>query len=1774
MSKASSERLIRQRDAVRRELQVEKALDHIRRHALAMRAPGDIAGVVEETRDTFLRLGIEPACTRFLIRDRRGDGATSYVAWYDESATGPVRLNLRVARARGAAYHFPNLSRRRWCVARATKTEHRAAWRKTRHVFDPPMSAATAEQLLERHPHPNVRHTFAFRGGFLGIDLGYELSPEDIRLGRRIAEAFGVAWQRLQELLDSEQRTHEAEGEAALERVRGLALAMQDSGEIAGVATSLFQEFRGLGYPIEAVAIVIPDLASKKVLEWADVSQGTQIDFGEPLTIPLDTRTEWIRRWKKGERSWSIVIRGERRARLLEHIRSVLMYRGYSAAHVRARLADFPGTSHRATVNFGPGMILYFTPDDPLGGAGPGLASRFADVFGLAFRRFRELEQKEAQNRELTIQNALERVRAQALGMQESAELGAVAATLRATAGELVRAIQGLFIVFDETGKGPVQVYASHADLPEGLTFRHLRETTPSFTTETRAARAAGESYHQYTEAARHGSGTHFGCRVFHDHGWISFRTEVPLQDGDVDVLQRLTAVFDFAYRRFLDLQDKEQRAREAKIQVALERVRSRALDMRSSDELSEVTSVLFEQFGGLGHDLYHAVIHVQDESSASHSLHAPEGTGVWWTKGAGRHFMERLLDPAPGSRLAEIEAEQRRVRQSGAPWFVLEQEGDDLVRYRKELLEATGASAQVEETLRRSPDRMIQHRVFHDRGYVSFGLVERLSDDDLAVAKGFTDVFAFAYGRFLELKQKEDQNRELTIQNALERVRARALGMQTTDELDEVSVALFAALQEMGIEQRVSSITIIDEEADEWRVSMQVEDMEDLTTVTAPLSEIAAGGKDRAGDIVDSWRRGEPYCICEFRGDSFKAHSDYWNTVIRRTNPGFVPSGSDRSGPFVLLHASNRYGTVGFNRFGAIAEEEIEVVRRFSKVFEFAYGRFLELQAREQRAQQARLETAAERVRAAAVDMRSADDIHSVVGVVRGQLIELGFLERFPININYFDEQDEEHCDVYVSLPNPRQMGLSWTSPDLREVNEQTVAALEIAEVAPYRELYLSKDIWWVDQSDDAEFMAYAAGTLGRLGVEPRYDQIFEIGTHCTGIPFAQGQIVVRANDRLTDEQVEVVRQLCDGLSLGFTRFQDFQQLEAEAQRARIETAIERVRATATEMRTSDDVRRVIAVILDEMLRLGIETPGATITFVDENSGTRTTYAAHLDPRDSGLSRDDDPEESRFVVAGGATAFSLPAALTSDTSPESLGRTWLSLEDRLAAWAELMAPIFGLPVDDTQDWLADNWSGELLSVKVPYRYGRVHYGLRSDDEDHAELFAGFGQGLELGFRRFLDFRQLEQRAHEARLEAAAERVRGAAMDMRSTHDLHRVVGVVRKQLIEFGFDEDRIASIQHHDPERDPHRVYAYFAFSNPRQRGRTWTSTTLVELDESTIASSWIYDYENRPELLANVLGDEVQYETGTPEAIQRHGRELWEPHGLDDLDGEMSWSGPRHTHLTRVGFGIGTIGSRGDRHLTDDEIDILRAFGDALSLGLVRFRDFQELEEASLNKSQFLRRMSHDLRSPMNAIIGYSRILGRRLADRMDEREARNLANIEKSSSNLLNLINDILDLSRIEAGRIEVHPQPVDVRKLADECADALESIVKEGVALHRQLDDVGQIRSDPDRLRQVLMNLLGNATKFTEAGSITLSMSRDNGAVEISVADTGIGIPSGDLPYIFDEFRQVERQGGEQSEGTGLGLAIAKKTVELLDGEISATSEIGVGTTFTVRLAVE
>ena len=239
--------------------------------------------------------------------------------------------------------------------------------------------------------------------------------------------------------------------------------------------------------------------------------------------------------------------------------------------------------------------------------------------------------------------------------------------------------------------------------------------------------------------------------------------------------------------------------------------------------------------------------------------------------------------------------------------------------------------------------------------------------------------------------------------------------------------------------------------------------------------------------------------------------------------------------------------------------------------------------------------------------------------------------------------------------------------------------------------------------------------------------------------------------------------------------------------------------------------------------------------------------------------------------------------------------------------------------------------------------------------------------------------------------------------------------------------------------------------------------------------------------------------------------------------------------------------------------------------------RTRELQEanrrLEDASRHKSEFLANMSHELRTPLNAIIGFTRLVMRRSQEVLAARQYENLEKILISAEHLLGLINDILDLSKIEAGRMEVRPGSVDLAVLVDDCLRTVEPMIRSEhlQVLKDMAADLPPLWTDRDKLKQILINLLSNAIKFTDAGTVTVSARPENGRMAIAVADTGIGVPPDALELIFEEFRQVDSSSTRKHGGTGLGLSISRHFARLLGGDVSVRSTLGAGSTFTLIL---
>jgi signal transduction histidine kinase len=286
-----------------------------------------------------------------------------------------------------------------------------------------------------------------------------------------------------------------------------------------------------------------------------------------------------------------------------------------------------------------------------------------------------------------------------------------------------------------------------------------------------------------------------------------------------------------------------------------------------------------------------------------------------------------------------------------------------------------------------------------------------------------------------------------------------------------------------------------------------------------------------------------------------------------------------------------------------------------------------------------------------------------------------------------------------------------------------------------------------------------------------------------------------------------------------------------------------------------------------------------------------------------------------------------------------------------------------------------------------------------------------------------------------------------------------------------------------------------------------------------------------------------------------------------------------------LLREGFTIGVLLLQRSavQPFTDKQIDLATTFADQASIAIKNVRLFDEIQDknrqlqmASENKSQFVSSMSHELRTPLNAIIGLTEMMVKNAARFGTEKAQEPLQRVNRAGTHLLGLINQVLDLSKIEAGKLELNPQTVQLAPLIDEVIGTAKQLAQQNknrLAVDAQ-DNLGALTVDPMRLRQILLNLLSNACKFTKAGEVKLSarnVSNGSNFVEFAVSDTGIGMTAEQKAKLFEEFSQADAATAQRFGGTGLGLAITRKLARMMGGDVTVTSEPGKGSVFTVRL---
>ena len=460
-----------------------------------------------------------------------------------------------------------------------------------------------------------------------------------------------------------------------------------------------------------------------------------------------------------------------------------------------------------------------------------------------------------------------------------------------------------------------------------------------------------------------------------------------------------------------------------------------------------------------------------------------------------------------------------------------------------------------------------------------------------------------------------------------------------------------------------------------------------------------------------------------------------------------------------------------------------------------------------------------------------------------------------------------------------------------------------------------------------------------------------------------------------------------------------------------------------------------------------------------------------------------------------------------------------------------------------------DRWPRKVEAYFVFFAGGR--FDVHSEEpipEEYLMLIKRFGEVFGYAHSRYKELQEKEAQNRRLTVEASVQRLRAEVQSMDEASDFERILSLLTESLktVELSFDGCEIDVLD--EPVENP--TMAHFEADGFR--------CTTFRMDPQGAVAAKSY---NTPAPFPGVIERTIErFIAGEPWQGTSEGEAIVEvPAG--------AYGRLRLTATDRQSF-------------DDDEVATLREFADAVALGYARYLDIREIQLNTERKSEFLASMSHELRTPMNAIKGFTDFVLRRDKS-MEERSRENLQKVTQASDRLLAMIDDLMDLSKIEAGRMDVEATTFNVKELITSACDTVSPLIQEGVELKRNVaDDIDEANTDKARLQGVVINLLSNAIKFTDSGSVTVTASRGQGAgsggedLVIAVSDTGKGIPAEELPTIFDEYRQAEGSESAVQKGTGLGLSITKKFAELLGGTIGVESEVGMGSTFTVRVPME
>ncbi|MCJ7468230.1 MAG: ATP-binding protein [Maribacter sp.] len=1785
-------------EAQAREAEIELALERVRSRTMAMQKSEELKEVIKVVYDQFVQLKILTEHTGFILDYKNREDMLIWLADEHDIPTPQISIpyfdsphwnSFREAKATGSNF-FANL------LDFETKNKF------YRELFNyiPGIPEESKEFYLTCPGLAGSTVLLDNVGLYIENFSAVPYTEEENHILMRIGNVFQQTYTRFLDLQKAEALAREAQIEVALERVRARMMAMHNSEELREVVGTIFNQLQilGLDAPGSSIIIYNKDLAAE---HW--MTGFSDSAFPESYKIPYVNHpyfTDLLIAWQNSVPFQEFYFEGDLK---IEYAKWCLENSDFKRMPLEFKKEMV--TPDRMVISdaFNKyGMIEILGPE-PLPEQSISVLKRISKVFEQTYTRFLDLQKAEAQAREAQIEAALERVRSRSMAMHSSNELVDASDVMLAELKKLdIHALRiGICTIDNETEAAEIwsrseingKVEKSILGVvPKGVhpifdeMVQSWKERKPLFSSirkgkEVKNYYKALSPYLTYPLPQTYNE-QEVLLAFFFSEGSLNVVSIDPLQKEEEDIMLRFANVFGQIYRRFLDLQKAEAQAREAQIEAALERVRSRSMAMQKSDELFGVGEVLYRELCQLGIENLTTGYVLFDEKARIGYSH-----GVNPEDGSIRHIPTGMPHDETPVMKSIVKSWKKRE-----PLLIIKLNEEETIKHQTFIAErSTNFPLTAEKLIAISPKRLKIHTLNFKQGYLLIVGGTLLTEEQQGMAVRFAKVFEQVYTRFLDLQKAEAQTWEAQIETALEKVRSRSLAMHKSDDLGEVITIVIEKLQDLGfyVEDGVALITFTEGSKDliEW--------MANPGFASAMNIHLPYFNHPILSNLWKAKNKGEDFFVKRYDADENKS---FLNHIFEFTEFKHTPKDIKdyclAADTYATSIAFQKNTAIFINDYSglSLSEQEIVILKRFAKVFEQTYTRFLDLQKAEAQAREAQIEAALERVRSRSMAMHKSEELADVIAVVSEQLQQLKI--RFD-HVSFAINSEAEDYHFWTALygkPRPFELKVPYLdNPIANRAIEVRAQGLNFYQDT----LTPEENREWLEHAFKYNSADYLSAEEKEYVMSRGFSRSFVI------MPNIILNVGNYASKPYSDENNEIIKRFAAVFEQSYTRFLDLQKAEAQAREALIETGLERVRAQTMAMNKSEDLQQAVAIIFKELDKLDLKTLRCGIGIINGQNRTVDVWTTTASDAGEDISFSGNESMDVHPLLQGAFAG---WEKQQDFYYELIG------DDLLAYYNTMGGDNYKLP---------DAASGTNISaVDRQFYYctffpagGLPFFSEAPFTPELVRVIRRFANAFSLAYKRFEDLKLSEEQAHKAKIEVALERVRARALAMQQPEELLEVAEVLRYEMGLLGVEELETCSIYINDVETK--KMECWYALKDIRSKKKKLVSDHFpLDLKDTWVGREMKKFYATTKKQVSIVMKGEVRKEWihyCEEKSVPLRGY-------YGDVIPERTYHLYKFTH--------GAIGAAAAGDISTESWDLLRRAASVFSLAYSRFQDLtkartdlqklktekQRAEDALLvlkaTQTQLIQSekmaslgeltagIAHEIQNPLNFVNNFSEV-SNELIDEMNEEmekgdleEAKAIAvDVKQNLEKILHhgqradaIVKGMLQHSRSSSGTKE----PTDINALCDEylrlAYHGLRAKDKNfNATLKTDFDTtIGNVNVVPQEMGRVILNLITNAfyavtekSSFAKASAdkyeptVWVSTKKNKNQITISVKDNGNGIPQKVLDKIFQPFFTTKPTG----QGTGLGLSLSYDIVKAHGGELKVETKEGEGTEFTI-----